>query len=175
MHSNIIVWCGFTEEMIICPIFCENVTPKEPVPCSVTEEKYRHMLNNFVIPSHQQRQCLNKILFIQDVTTTHIALRVQRILRGMLVTTEIVISHCFLTAWLLRPPPCGFWLRGYLRYKVNLRHVPYLGTLKDTVSWAVQDIQTHYFLLLWMLFTECNMRSQKSGHMKPELNALNKR
>lgn len=42
---------GFTWKMIIGLFFYETITPTGPVTCSVTIEKYRQMLNNFVIPT----------------------------------------------------------------------------------------------------------------------------
>lgn len=164
--------------MIIGPFFYENITPTGPVTCSVTGEKYRHMLNSFVIPALQQRQCLEEITFMQDGAPPHIALQVQRLLRETF-TEERVISRCFPTAWPPRSPdltPCDFWLWGYLKSQVYQGVVQNLGTLKDNISRTVRQIPADMLLsaVANAVHRMQYMVHKNGGHIEPDLNVFNK-
>lgn len=176
LHSpKVTVWCGFTAEFIVGPFFYENITPTGPVTCSVTGEKYRHMLNSFVIPALQQRQCLGEIIFMQDGAPPHVAVRVQQLLRQKF-TTERVISRCFPTPWPPRSPdltPCDFWLWGYLKSKVYQGVVQDLATLKDNISRTVREIPAD-MLLSAVVHTVHRMQyvvHNNGSHIEPHLNA----
>jgi hypothetical protein len=93
--GNCLVW--FHRRNDLGPFFYENITPTGLETCFVTGSKYRQMLNNCVIPALQQRQCLRKIIFMQDGSPPHIALLLQQLLRQKF-TIERVISRCFPTA-----------------------------------------------------------------------------
>ncbi|KFM67194.1 hypothetical protein X975_24756, partial [Stegodyphus mimosarum] len=169
------VWCGFTAEFIVGPFFYENITPTGPETCSVTGEKYRHMLNSFVIPALQQRQCLGEIIFMQDGAPPHVAVRVQQMLRQNF-TTETVISRYFPTAWPPRSPdltPYDFWLWGYLKSKVYQGVVQDLATLKDNISRTVRKIPAD-MLLSAVVHTVNRMQyvvHNNGSHIEPHLNA----
>ncbi|KFM64112.1 hypothetical protein X975_09665, partial [Stegodyphus mimosarum] len=70
------------------------------------------MLNSFVIPALQQRQCMGEMIFIQDGVPPHIAVRVQQMLRQTF-TTERVISRYFPTTWPPRSPNLSHATSGY--------------------------------------------------------------
>ena len=110
-HSpEVIVWYGFTAEIVIGPFFYENIASDGPVTYSVAGEKYRDTFSIFVIPALQQRTCLRKIIFLQDGAPLHIAVREQQLLRETF-TTERMIIRCFPTEWPPRFPdltPCDF-------------------------------------------------------------------
>lgn len=143
LHSpKVTVWCGFTSQFIIGPFFFEENTDNGPVTCSVTALRYHHMLNSFVVPQLQQRQCLESTTFMQDGAPPHIGLCVQRILRQHF-TDDRVISRSFPTPWPARSPdltPCDFWLWGHLKSLVYRGTVATLADLKDRITLHVRQI-----------------------------------
>ena len=143
LHSpKVTVWCGFTSTFIIGPFFFEENTRNGPVTCTVTAERYRNMLENFVIPKIQQRQCLDSITFMQDGAPPHIGLRVQQFLRQHF-TNDRLISRAFPTTWPPRSPdltPCDFWLWGYLKNLVYRGSLVTLADLKDSITLHVRNI-----------------------------------
>lgn len=67
LHSPwLTLWYSFISEIIIGLFFYENNTLIGPVTSSVYGEKHHQLLNNVVIPALQQRQCLDKTIFMQD-------------------------------------------------------------------------------------------------------------
>lgn len=145
LHSpKVTVWCGFTATFILGPYFFEHITRTGPMTCTVTGEKYGQMLQTFVIPQLQQRQCLDSIIFMQDGARPHIHRSVQRLLRQHF-GSERVISQYFPTEWPPRSPditPCDFWLWGYLKSVVYAGGVPNLHVLKQNIRRAITNIQT---------------------------------
>lgn len=114
------VWCGFTASFILGPYFFGELRPSEPVTCSVIAQRYLHMLQTFVVPQLQQRQCLTEMVFMQDGAPSHSGRAVQQFLRQHF-TDDRVISRYFHMAWLPRSPDltqCDFWLWGYLKFNV---------------------------------------------------------
>ena len=72
------------------------------------------MLENFVIPEIQQRQCLDSITFMQNGVPPHIGFCVQQFLRQHFINDR-VICRGFPTIWPPRSPdlnPYDFWLWG---------------------------------------------------------------
>lgn len=143
LHSpKVTVWCGFTSQFILGPFFFEENQANGPVTCSVTALRYRDMLNNFVLPQLQQRQCLTTITFMQDGAPPHNGLCVQRFLRQHF-TDDRVISRSFPTSWPARSPdltPCDFWLWGHLKNVVYQGNVATLADLKDRITLHVRMI-----------------------------------
>ncbi|KFM83383.1 hypothetical protein X975_26734, partial [Stegodyphus mimosarum] len=133
------------------------------------------MLNSFVIPALQQRQCGGQIIFMQDGDPPHFAVRVQQMLRQKF-TTERVISRYFPTAWPPRSPdltPCDFWLWGYLKSKVYQGVVQDLATLKDNISRTVREIPAD-MLLSAVVHTVHKMQyvvHNNGSHIELHLNA----
>ncbi|GFV84490.1 transposable element tc3 transposase [Trichonephila clavipes] len=87
-----------------------------PVTCSITGQRYASLLRNKIIPDLQARQCLSRIIFMQDGASPHITRCVTDVLKHHF--TERVISRQFRHLWLPRLPdfnPCDFWLWGHLK------------------------------------------------------------
>ena len=72
------------------PYFFKTITLAESQTCSINAQRYRDMLSSFV----QQRQILDKIVFMQDGAPPHVGTSVQQLLRHHF-TGERVIIHCF--------------------------------------------------------------------------------
>ncbi|GFX79823.1 uncharacterized protein TNCV_4981351 [Trichonephila clavipes] len=67
LHSpNVTVWCGFSASFILGPYFFEELGAGGPVTCSITVQRYASLLRNKIIPDLQARQCLSRIIFMQD-------------------------------------------------------------------------------------------------------------
>ncbi|GFU06773.1 uncharacterized protein TNCV_4353371 [Trichonephila clavipes] len=137
LHSpKVTVWCGFSASFILGPYFFEELGAGDPVTCSITGQRYASLLRNKIIPDLQARQCLSRIIFMQDGTSPHITRCVKDVLKHHF-TEERVISHQFLH---LRPPrspdlnPCDFWLWGHLRQLVSCDQPRTLPDLKDSIS-----------------------------------------
>jgi hypothetical protein len=95
MHSpKVTVWCGFSAFFILGPYFFEELTPRGPVTCSITGERYASLLLNKIVPDLQSRQCLSRTIFMQDGAPPHISLRAKNVLKNHF-TEERVISHHF--------------------------------------------------------------------------------
>ena len=139
---KITVWCGFTAEFIIGPFFFETITPTGPETCTINAERYHEMLQTFVIPQLQQRNCLQQTIFMQDGAPPHISNKVKQLLRQNF-TDDRVISRSFPVAWPPRSPdltPCDFWLWGYLKSQVYIGGVSNLSILKDNITKTVRNI-----------------------------------
>lgn len=143
LHSpKVTVWCGFTATFILGPFFFEEVTPNGLQTCTVTANRYKRMLETFVVPHLQQRQCLDTITFMQDGAPPHIGLPVQQFLRQHF-TNDRIISRAFPTTWPSRSPdlnPCDFWLWGHLKNLVYRERLVTLADLKESISLHVRSI-----------------------------------
>ncbi|GFV37278.1 uncharacterized protein TNCV_2255801 [Trichonephila clavipes] len=113
LHSpKVTVWCGFSASFILGPYFFEELGAGGPVTCSITGQRYASLLRNKIIPDLQARQCLSRIIFMQDGAPPHITRCVKDVLKHHF-TEERVISCQFHH---LKPPrspdlnPCYFWL-----------------------------------------------------------------
>ncbi|GFV78977.1 retrovirus-related Pol polyprotein from transposon 412 [Trichonephila clavipes] len=92
-----------------------------PVTCSITGQRYASLLRNKIIPDLQARQCLSRIIFMQDGAPPHIKRCVTDVLKHHF-TEERVISCQFRHRWAPRSPdlnPCDFWLWGHLKQLVS--------------------------------------------------------
>ncbi|GFX68313.1 transposable element Tcb1 transposase [Trichonephila clavipes] len=54
------------------PVFFKELGAGGPVTCSITKQRYASLLRNKIIPELQARQCLSRIIFMQDGAPTHI-------------------------------------------------------------------------------------------------------
>ncbi|GFV32431.1 uncharacterized protein TNCV_1677171 [Trichonephila clavipes] len=80
---------------ILGPYFFEELGAGGPVTCSITGQRYASLLGNKIIPDLQARQCLSRIIFMQDGAPPHITRCVKDVLKHHF-TEERVISHQFL-------------------------------------------------------------------------------
>lgn len=145
LHSpKVTVWCGFTSSFIIGPFFFEELRPGGPVTVSVNATRYKSLLENDVIPALQQRQCLDRTIFMQDGATPHIASSVKEVLQRRFGNDRIISRH-FPTPWPPRSPditPCDFWLWGFLKNVVYSAPLDTLADLKCRITQHVHNIST---------------------------------
>ncbi|GFV63819.1 uncharacterized protein TNCV_2278231 [Trichonephila clavipes] len=99
LHSpKVRVWCGFSASFILGPYFFEELGAGGPVTCSITGQRYASLLRNKIIPDLQARQCLSRIIFMQDGAPPYITSCVTDVLKHHF-TEERVISHQFRYLW----------------------------------------------------------------------------
>ncbi|GFV37595.1 uncharacterized protein TNCV_4982171 [Trichonephila clavipes] len=136
LHSpKVTVWCGFSASFILGPYFFEELVARGPVTCHITGQRYASLLRNKIIPDLQTRQCLSRIMFMQDGAPPHITRCVKGVLKHYF-KEECVISRQFIHLWPPRLPdlnPCDFWLWGHLRQLVNCDQPRTLPDLKDSI------------------------------------------
>lgn len=73
LHSDYVtVWCDFTANFILGPFIFEESTPQGPKRCSCMSAHYFKLLQQKVIPTLQERKCLETIDFMHDGATPHI-------------------------------------------------------------------------------------------------------
>ncbi|GBN54214.1 hypothetical protein AVEN_55877-1 [Araneus ventricosus] len=95
------VWCyGYLYHWTV---FFEEITANGIQTCSVTGQRYRDMLNDFVIPQLQQRGCLQDIIFMLDGAPPHIDRHVKQLLRQHFTDSRVISRH-FPTAWSSHSP-----------------------------------------------------------------------
>ncbi|GBL77387.1 hypothetical protein AVEN_41801-1 [Araneus ventricosus] len=110
--------------------------------CSVTGQRYRDVLRDFVIPQLQQCGCLQDIIFMQDGPPPHIDRRVKQLLRQYFTDVRVISRH-FPTAWPPRSPviiPCDFFSWGFLKYNIYGKRPASLPDPKDSIRRDVHDI-----------------------------------
>ncbi|GFV88449.1 transposable element tc3 transposase [Trichonephila clavipes] len=113
-----------------------------PVTCSITGQRYASLLRNKIILDLQARQCVSRIIFMQDRAPPHITRCVKDVLKHHF-TEERVISRQIPH---LCPPrssdlnPCEFWLWGHLKQLVSCDQPRTLPDLKDSISRYVLNI-----------------------------------
>ncbi|GFU99503.1 uncharacterized protein TNCV_4763641 [Trichonephila clavipes] len=96
LHSpKVTVWCGFSVSFILGPYFFEELGAESPVTCSITGQRYASLLRNKIFPHLQARQCLSRIIFMQDGAPAHITCCVKDVLKHHF-TEKHVISRQFL-------------------------------------------------------------------------------
>ncbi|KMQ82897.1 transposable element tc3 transposase [Lasius niger] len=143
LHSEkVTVWCGITATFIVGPFFFEEITPAGPVTCTVTGKRYEALLRNHVLPALQQRQCVDRTIFMQDGAPPHIATSVKQLLRAQFGVDRIISRH-FPTTWPPRSPdlnPCDFWLWGYLKSVVYNGRIQNLADLKASITHHIHCI-----------------------------------
>ncbi|GBO33572.1 hypothetical protein AVEN_218360-1 [Araneus ventricosus] len=128
-------------------VFFEEITANVIHTCSVTEQRYRDMLRDFVIPRLQQRRCLQDFIFIQDGALPHINRRVKHLLRQHFTDARVISGH-FPTAWPPRSPditPSDFCLWGFLKDNIYRKRPASLPDLKNRIRRHVLDIAADSF------------------------------
>ncbi|GFX41555.1 transposable element tc3 transposase [Trichonephila clavipes] len=143
LHSpKVKVLCKFSAYFILGPYFFEELGAEGPVTCFITGQRYASLLRNKIIPDLQARQCLSRIIFMQDGAPPHITRCVTEVLKHHF-TEERVISRQFRHLWPPRSPdlsPCDFWLWGHLKQLVSCDQPKTLPYLKDSISRHVLNI-----------------------------------
>lgn len=122
--QRVTVWCGFTAKFILPPAFIEGAT--------VNGERYLRILQEHMLPNLPRRK---SVVFMQDGASPHIAKPVKEFL--MKKFGNDIISRHFPRQWPACSPdlnPCDFFLWGYLRENVFLRHPKTLAELKDAIA-----------------------------------------
>ena len=138
------MWCGITAKFIVGSFFFQEITPAGPVTCTVTGKRYDALLRNHVLPALQQRQCVDRTIFMQDGTPLHIATPVKQLLSAQF-GDDMIISRDVPTTW---PPcssdlnPCDFWLWGYLKNVVYSGRIQKLADLKASITHHINCIST---------------------------------
>ena len=135
LHSpRVTVWCGFTAEFILPPIFFENVT--------INGERYLKILKDTVVP--QISQWLDCIYFQQDGAPPHVARTVKTFLEDTF--GERVISRNFPNFWPPRSPdlsPVDYWLWGMVKAKVYSHSPTNIEDLKREITRVISEISRH--------------------------------
>ncbi|GFW10068.1 transposable element tc3 transposase [Trichonephila clavipes] len=143
LHSpKVTVWCGFSASFILGPYFFEELGAGGPVIRYITGQRYASLLRNKIIPHLQARQCISRIIFMQDGAPPHITRCVTGVLKHQF-TEERVISRQFSHLWPPRSPdlnPCDFLLWGHLKQLVSCDQPKTLPDLKDSISRHVLNI-----------------------------------
>ncbi|GFU35820.1 transposable element tc3 transposase [Trichonephila clavipes] len=143
LHSpKVTVWCGFSASFILGPYFFEELYAGGPVTCSITGQRYASLLRNKIIPDLQARQCLSRIIFMQDGAPPHITRCVTDVIKHHF-TEERGISRQFRHLWPFRSSdlnPCDFWLWGHLKQLVSCDQPKTLSDLKDSISQHILNI-----------------------------------
>ncbi|GFU78910.1 uncharacterized protein TNCV_307511 [Trichonephila clavipes] len=143
LHSpKVTVWCGFSASFILGPYFFQELGAGGPVTCSITGQRYASLLRNKIILDLQARQCLSRLIFMQDGAPPHITRCVKDVPKHHF-TEERVISRQFRHLWPSRSSdlnPCNFWLWGHLKQLVSCDQPRTLPDLKDSISRHVLNI-----------------------------------
>ena len=87
-----------SQAFILDPFFFERVTPRGPVRCTVMSARYENILMQHVIPTLQERNCVETTVFMQDGAPPYIGRQVQRELHETF-TDERIISRSFPNPW----------------------------------------------------------------------------
>lgn len=134
--SRVTVWCGVTSERIIGPYFFED--PDENA-VTVTGERYREMLVNFVRP-----EIANMVGYWwqQDGATAHTARATMQMLTVMF--QDRIISRTADFPWPPRSPDLtapDFFLWGHLKEKVYANKPRTIQQLKANIQEEIHAIQ----------------------------------
>ena len=126
LHSpKVTVWCGFTQDFIISPVFVES-------PNTVNQDSYLAILKDHVAPLCRRRRNLTSM---QDGATPHTAKKVRDYLTSLFQGR--VIGLRFDREWPPRSPdlnPCDFFLWGYLKFRVHRRKPSTIEQLKQIIT-----------------------------------------
>lgn len=76
LHSpKLTVWCGFTADFIIGPLFNENIIHTGPHTCSITKKRYLNILTSLINPQFLKLMLGSESdsLYAGQSTTTNLA------------------------------------------------------------------------------------------------------
>ena len=133
---KVTVWCGVTSERIIKPYFFEDCDENA---VTVTGERYRKMLENFVWPEIAN---MSGYCWQQDGATAHTARATMQMLSGMF--QDRIISRNSDFPWPQRSPNLtapDFFLCGHFKEKVYLNKPPAIQQLKANIQTEIHSIQ----------------------------------
>jgi transposase len=158
--DRVTVWCGFSSDFILPPFFLESNE-------TVNSDRYLNILKHHMLPNLGRRK--RNIIFMQDGAAPHTAVKVREFLHDNF--GERVISRNFPWGWPARSPdlnPCDFFLWGYIKSRVFLRHPTTIPELKNAISAEISAL-SHDILSLTVssLFDRllCVL-SSKGGHIE---------
>lgn len=138
LHSaKVTVWCAIWSGGIIGPYFFED---EKGNAVTVTGDRYRHMLEHFLIPKLDALGLVN-MWFQQDGATSHTAKATMKLLFQMF--PEKIISKNGNVEWPPRSPDLtapDFFLWGYLKSKVYANKPETLKQLKENIREEISNI-----------------------------------
>ncbi|GFV28520.1 uncharacterized protein TNCV_3984711 [Trichonephila clavipes] len=98
------------------------------------------MLQTYVIPTHQQRGCLQETIFMHNGAPPHITISVQQLLKQAFTDARV---QSFPTAWPLRSQdltPCDIWLWDFLKDNVYRERLTTELDLKKSIRRHIYNI-----------------------------------
>lgn len=134
---RVTVWCGVWYRGVIGPYFFEDNAGNS---LTVTGERYREMLQNFLAPQIQQFN-LQNMWFQQDGATCHTARETMNLLRTLFPGR--LISRFGDVSWPPRSPDLtapDFFLWGFLKNKVYANKPNTVDQLKNNITEAIENI-----------------------------------
>ena len=133
LHSpRVTVWCGISAGFLLGPYFFEN---DDGTTSTVTGEKYRSMMRNFMIPEIEKQGLVQDFWFQQDGATSHTARETMALLREHFPGR--LISRFGDVPWPPRSPdltPADFFLWGYIKSKVYITKPRNMSELKTRIT-----------------------------------------
>ena len=139
LHSpRVTVWCGISAGFVLGPYFFEN---DDGTTSTVTGEKYRSMIRNFMIPELERHGFIQTCWFQQDGATSHTAR--ETMARLMEYFPARLISRFGDVPWPPRSPdltPADFFLWGYLKSKVYITKPRNISELKMRIIQETSQI-----------------------------------
>ncbi|KAL0830466.1 hypothetical protein ABMA28_002631 [Loxostege sticticalis] len=134
---KVTVWCGICVDRVIGPYFFEDAGGNA---ITVTGERYRTMLREFLIPSLDELG-LEHIWFQQDGATAHTARDTMDLVRDAFPGR--VISRFGDLPWPARSPDLtspDFFLWGFLKSRVYVNKPQTLAALKENIRQEITNI-----------------------------------
>ena len=171
LHSpKVTVFCGFSSKFITPPYFFEDDNQQT---VTVTGDRYRRMLQNFLFPFLRSKRKMSSVIFQQDGAAPHTANDTKHLLSQSF--GERVISKGFPFKW---PPRsgdlngCDYWLWGYLKANAYMPPPANLVQLKEKISSLVSNIPQ---VMLKAATGSLGPRAQlclenNGGHINPKYN-----
>ncbi len=138
--QRVTVWCGFWSGGIIGPFFFEN---EQGAAVTVNGERYRAMINNFLLPELEEEDIRN-IWFQQDGATCHTVHVSIDLLRT--VFEDRIISRNANAIW---PPrscdlmPLDYYFWSAVKDKCYADKPATIDALKNNIRIAIEDIMPH--------------------------------
>jgi len=168
LHSSkVTVWCAVAVFAIISPYFFED---KRGNACTVTSERYAHMLQDSFIPRLQGLPVNKTTYFQQDGATSHTAKIAINILCPLF--PGHLISSYGNIAWPARSPDlsvCDFYLSGYLKSVVHCAPSPRTTQelklqIQEEISRIPVDVLCRAISNVHDQLAECEQRN--GGHLE---------
>lgn len=133
LHTQrVTVWCAVAQWGVVGPYFFDG---------TVNGQRYRNMINQFLLPELRRRRRLGRTIFQQDGATCHTARETLTLLRKAFGTRLLSRSTDF--AWPPRSPDMSapdFFLWGYLKARVYTTRPRDLEDLKTRIRQEIAAI-----------------------------------